>query len=457
MKMFLSFLFVLLYCCNSNLYATNWIKNDSGRISEKEWSDGSSKPIIFGKYVDSSSVSNASEHGCNGYDKVLLFDISIFSRIAGSSFDVNNIYVDGVATGEWALNLWLEEWYKKEGHWSLSTLEGNNWDGEIGICVGTIAQARIGIAPGSLKSVILWYDGSVQTTYHPTPQGGEDNSSEYDGPDEDISKVGGALAVSNTGQKVSDVNGFGSAVTPTDSATPGLPNFIGNKIELSNYNPKKTDSVKVRAQFKNTGVEDISADDMIESRFYLSKGYKEDSHSEWIRIGKEQTKGYNLDPGETHWEEEDLRLWNYSIIEAGKTYNLVACIDRTADNDNGDGEYPEKHKSDNCTSEAVFTVAEDSPAPSTEKFVWSSAGTIANRVCTQINEPSDPHAWSDNYLCADSNYQLQWSYNGPISNMRCTQIIESADPDSWNNNYLCVPTTSNIYFSWSSAGPIDSQ
>jgi hypothetical protein len=36
--------------------------------------------------------------------------------------------------------------------------------------------------------------------------------------------------------------------------------------------------------------------------FYLSKGYKEDSHSEWIRIGKEQTKGSNLDPGETYLE-----------------------------------------------------------------------------------------------------------------------------------------------------------
>lgn len=251
--------------------------------------------------------------------------------------------------------------------------------------------------------------------------------------------------------------GPGYNTPATDSPDPGLPNFIGNKIELSDYNPKKTDSIKVRAQFKNIGQDDISSSKKIESRFYLSKGYKEDSHSDWIRIGKEETKGSNLDPGETHWEEEDLRLFAYDIIEKGKTYNLVACIDRTKDKDNGDGEYPEEHKSDNCTTEAVFHVQEEtSPPPSTSKFVWSSSGAVANRVCTQISEPADPDTWNDNYLCADSDYQIQWSNSGAIANKRCTQIIESADPNSWNDNYLCVPETSDIYFSWSSAGPIDS-
>jgi len=253
-------------------------------------------------------------------------------------------------------------------------------------------------------------------------------------------------------------SGPGYETIPTDSATPGLPNFIGKRVELSNYNPKKTDRIQIYGYSKNIGSDDIGSDDKIESRYYLSKGYKEDSHSEWIRIGSDFTKGSNLDPGESHREDKAFRLWEYDIIQPGGVYNVVYCIDRIKDKDNGDGKYPEEHKSDNCTTEAVFTVqAEIPPPPSTDKFVWSSAGPVANRVCTQITEPADPHTWTDNYFCGDTNYQLAWSSNGPIANMRCTQIIESADPHSWNDNYLCIPNTSNIYFSWSSAGPIDSQ
>lgn len=91
-------------------------------------------------------------------------------------------------------------------------------------------------------------------------------------------------------------NGPGYSLVPTDSATPGLPDFVAKKIELSNYNPKIYESIEAKATFKNDGVEDIDSDDKIESRFYLSQGYKEDSHSEWIRIGKEKSKGSSLDP-----------------------------------------------------------------------------------------------------------------------------------------------------------------
>jgi len=198
--------------------------------------------------------------------------------------------------------------------------------------------------------------------------------------------------------------GPGYDTLATDSPTPGLPDFIVKKLELSNYNPKKTDEIKMKAQLKNIGDDDIGSDDDIETRYYLSKGYKEDSHSEWIRVGKDNTKGRNLDPGETHWEEEGLKLWNYNVIEPGKTYNIVVCVDRTKDKDNGDGDYPEIHKSNNCSTEAVFIVqAETPPPPSTDKFVWSSAGVVANRVCTQITEPVDPYTWKDNFLC----YQIQ--------------------------------------------------
>ena len=252
--------------------------------------------------------------------------------------------------------------------------------------------------------------------------------------------------------------GPGYETTPTDTANPGLPNFIGKKIELNNYNPKRTDSIQIYGYSKNTGVNDIDSDDEIESRYFLSVGHKKDSSSDWIKIGSDITHGSSLDPGESHREDKAFRLWEYNIIQPGGTYNVVYCIDRTRNHDNDGGEYPEEHESDNCTTEAVFHVqAEAPPPPSTDKFVWSSAGPVANRVCTQIIESADPYTWNDNYFCADSNYGIAWSSAGPIANMRCTQIIESADPHSWNDNYLCIPNTSNIYFSWSSAGPIDSQ
>lgn len=451
MKTIVLAFFVLILSFGES-FAVNWIHQ--GKVTEKEMPE-TGKIFVFGNLVSPPPNENNCQSNETRSDMALAFKISVIASLVGNSFDVNKLYFDGKSTGEWALNIWQEIWKLKEGSSDIPPLISYNWQGMdyVNFCVGD--GARKLATDKSFKNIVLWYDGDIQTTCHTSPIYVPSGICPVD--KADISTVPGSSAVSNTGQKVSDVTGFGSETTPTDSATPGLPNFIGKKIELSDYNPKKTDSIKVRAQFKNTGADDISSDDKIESRFYLSKGYKEDSHSEWIRIGKEETKGSNLDPGETHWEEEDLRVWEHGIIP-GNTYNLVACIDRTEDSDNGDGEYPEEHKSDNCTSEAVFTVqSETPPPPSTDKFVWSSAGAISNRVCTQITEPADPHTWTDNYFCGDANYQLAWSSNGPIANMRCTQIIESADPNSWDNNYLCIPNTSNIYFSWSSAGPIDSQ
>ncbi|MDX9913408.1 MAG: CARDB domain-containing protein, partial [Candidatus Moranbacteria bacterium] len=216
--------------------------------------------------------------------------------------------------------------------------------------------------------------------------------------------------------------------------------------------------IQIYADSKNTGANGIDSDDEIEGRYFLSEGYKKDSSSDWIKIGSDITHGSSLEPGESHREDKAFRLWEYNIIQPGGVYNVVYCIDRIRNEDNDGGAYEEEHESDNCTTEAVFTVqSETPPPPSTDKFVWSSAGAVANRTCTQITEPADPHTWGDNFFCADSNYGVAWSSNGPIANMRCTQVIESADPHSWNDNYLCIPNTSNIYFSWSSAGPIDSQ
>lgn len=452
MKKIFFLLLWFFYFLNSIAFAENWIRSTYS-IDEKGWN--TNKPLIFGKLVNPPVNNN----NCSNGDKALRFDIYVFSQLAGSSFDVNNIYVDGVASGECALNVLQEEFWRHSQGWTLPYILGDDWSANSKttyVRVGSAAQLLT--SDKALQNIVLWYDGSIQTTFFPSPQNGETDSEDYSGPSFDTKEISGSLVVSNTGQRVSDVVGAGYETTPTDAPNPGLPNFIGKKVELSNYNPKRTDSIQIYGYSQNIGVNDIDSDDKIESRYYLSKGYKEDSHSEWIRIGSDFTKGSNLDPGESHREDKAFRLWEYDIIQPGGVYNVVYCIDRIKDKDNGDGKYPEEHKSDNCTTEAVFTVqAEIPPPPSTDKFVWSSAGPVANRVCTQITEPADPHTWTDNYFCGDTNYQLAWSSNGPIANMRCTQIIESADPHSWNDNYLCIPNTSNIYFSWSSAGPIDSQ
>lgn len=87
---------------------------------------------------------------------------------------------------------------------------------------------------------------------------------------------------------------------------------------------------------------------------------------------------------------------------------------------------------------------------------WSSSGPIPGKWCVWINEEADPHTWTDNYLCSDSNLGIQWSNSGPIGGMRCTQITEPAEPGwhTWGDNYLCVPTSSSLQFSWAYDGPI---
>ena len=70
---------------------------------------------------------------------------------------------------------------------------------------------------------------------------------------------------------------------------------------------------------------------------------------------------------------------------------------------------------------------------------WSSLGPIAGMVCTRFEEKSDPDGWSDNYLCAPRDYGFRWSYWNAIEGMQCLQITEPSDPHTWNDNFLCWP------------------
>lgn len=332
-------------------YAANWIR--SGNVVEKDWSNG--KPMVAGILGQPPPNNN----NCAGGDQALTFNISILAKLAGDQFDVNKIYVDGMgSSGNYALNVWLFNWYLNGHGYSLPPLiVGNNWSeaNNISVCVGSIVQGST--SDPQLQSIFFWYNGSLSTTQQPFPidrPGGDPM---------DMSKTEDALAVANNGVRVSDLNGSGITTNATDSTNPNKPDFIVNRNWLETvggveqYVFSKNDEIKMKGQFKNIGNGEIGNDETIHSRAYLSDGYKEDSHNEWIRVGTDETRGDSLDVGETHTETEGLKLWEYSEVQPGKTYNIVWCVDRTADQNNGSGDWTEEHESNNCSTEAVFTVS----------------------------------------------------------------------------------------------------
>lgn len=89
-------------------------------------------------------------------------------------------------------------------------------------------------------------------------------------------------------------------------------------------------------------------------------------------------------------------------------------------------------------------------------FTFSCDGAESGQSCVNLNEPSDPHTWNDNFLCTRADYGLRWSSSGPLEGMTCTNVTEGAEPlaSAWSDNYLCAPKQSPLELSWSSAGPI---
>ena len=162
---------------------------------------------------------------------------------------------------------------------------------------------------------------------------------------------------------------------PPNNTTPNedlFPDFITKKVTLTTPILSKeaniygySETVRIDSYIKNVGQADWKgSSDSMEVRFYLSNGYKEDSHSEWRKIGTEQIKKGNIDIGVTKHETHDFNLATGSAggghLGPG-IYNIVACVDRDQDQDNGDGEVPEMHESNNCSTEAVFEVKKAPP------------------------------------------------------------------------------------------------
>lgn len=89
-------------------------------------------------------------------------------------------------------------------------------------------------------------------------------------------------------------------------------------------------------------------------------------------------------------------------------------------------------------------------------FTFSCDGAQSGMACVNVNEPSDPHTWNDNFFCSRGDFGMKWSHAGPIADMDCANIAESAEanPAIWADNFLCAPKQSPWKLSWSSAGPI---
>lgn len=163
--------------------------------------------------------------------------------------------------------------------------------------------------------------------------------------------------------------GPGLETIPTDSATPSLPDFITQKVTLSTpwnqevYAYGYNETVIIDSYIKNIGEANWAGDrDDMYVKAYLSNGYREDSHSEWRNVGTGQILRGNIDVGTTKHEAFTVNLAtinNGGPLQPG-IYNFVVCADRKYDSDNGDGEVPEMHKSNNCSTEAVFEIKETS-------------------------------------------------------------------------------------------------
>ncbi len=163
--------------------------------------------------------------------------------------------------------------------------------------------------------------------------------------------------------------GPGVDTLATDPETPSLPDLITNKLWLETpwgeeiYVYDLTEELKMKAQIKNIG--EGNPYQIVEGHFYLSKGYKEDPHSEWERKGTDFTQPENLLSGQTHTETEGMKLWEVTYHNRPLTpgmWNIVFCPDHTKDDHNEGGEIEEEHESNNCSTPAVFEVR-DTGAP----------------------------------------------------------------------------------------------
>ncbi len=176
-----------------------------------------------------------------------------------------------------------------------------------------------------------------------------------------------------------------------------LPDFVTTKSWLSNSSSKDSahkvtfkagEEAYAHGIIENQGCAKSPKD--IKVMFFISKGEHEDAHDKWNKVGKKQNiKKDNLEVGATKHESTLFNVPNKS----GK-YNIVVCADRTKEQGNGDGDVVEKHKSNNCSTEAVFTVLPNPSVPVEEiKVNHKPEGSFESASCdTLAGWARDPDA-----------------------------------------------------------------
>jgi hypothetical protein len=179
--------------------------------------------------------------------------------------------------------------------------------------------------------------------------------------------VSSGTAIVSKGSAFIPSKGPGGAPAVTDSIESPPPDYAVNLAWLTTPWQKKAytygqpEKMQMHAQFENKGNGNGDCSKPVEVHFYRSKGYKEDDHSgsnAWKRVGTDFIQCDNIKPGMIHEEEEGIELWRDADIGIS---NIVACINHTQDDHNSveNGAYPEKHRSNNCSTEAVFEVTAD--------------------------------------------------------------------------------------------------
>jgi hypothetical protein len=187
------------------------------------------------------------------------------------------------------------------------------------------------------------------------------------------------------------MKGPGGAAAITDKPVPLLPDLTVRKIVLENGSGKEkyefgfSDNVHSRFVIENIGKGNPQRN--IESHVYISKGSKEDAHSEWRRVGTEHTKPENLKSGDQKTETSEFSISKF--ISKPGIYNIVACADHLFDDHNNGGAIPEEHESNNCSTEAVFEVVGTPPAP------------VVRTI--KVKDPSSGDKWR-----TDKEYTIKW-------------------------------------------------
>ncbi len=158
-------------------WAENWIRS-TVNIKEKGWSKNDGYKV-HAQIVDppSGNQNNCGSHEV-GSDKALKFNVQeLYNMVNSDSFDVNNIYVDGVFDGEGALNVLQVDNFRHRKTWQLGYLWRDNYhntdwsryDGYVYVCVGSIAQAST--TNHGLRNIILWYKNPDKTTFRNVSSG----------------------------------------------------------------------------------------------------------------------------------------------------------------------------------------------------------------------------------------------------------------------------------------------